>query len=87
VVLRCCGEDVRLLSERKGNSAHTFAASIRKAVITPENDPTPPDEFERLEELQRQNKAIQEAWRNLLKSLGKIEPEQTDHTQPEKPKP
>ena len=56
-------------------------------MITPENDPTPPDEFERLEELQRQNKAIQEAWRNLPKNLGKIEPEQTDLTEPEKPKP
>jgi hypothetical protein len=47
----------------------------------PEKDNDPKDEFERLEEIQERTKAIQEAWRNLLKNLGRIEPEQTDNNE------
>ena len=49
-------------------------------MTSPEKDNTPKDEFERLEELQQQNKAIREAWRNLLDNLRTLSTEL-----PEKP--
>jgi hypothetical protein len=53
----------------------------------PEKDPEPQDEFERLEKLQERNKAIQDAWRNLLKNLGKFDTEGKDPNTPEEQKP
>ena len=52
---------------------------------TPEKNTTPPDEFERLEELQRRSKAVQEAWRNLLENLRKLNTEPDENTEHEKP--
>ena len=76
---------VRAHSERKLLSARTFAASTPNTVKEPEKDTQPQDEFERLEKLQKRLNEQQDAWRTLLKNLGKIEPEQTDHTTSEKP--
>ena len=53
--------------------------------MTPENDPLVPDEFERLEQQHQRMKEAHEAWRKMLKSLAKFEPEQTDKPDPEKP--
>lgn len=50
----------------------------------PDDKPTPKDELESLEELHRRTKERQEAWRKLLESLGKIEPE-PKNTKPEQP--
>lgn len=55
-------------------------------MSTPDKDPVPQDEFERLEELQRQSKAIQEAWRNLLQSLREMDLDRPTDNEPENPK-
>lgn len=47
-----------------------------------EKEPLPPDELERLEKLHQKMKDEQEAWRNLLESLGKLK---TDRTEPNEP--
>ncbi len=74
-----------MLSEGNGNSARTFAASTRKAVTTPEKDAAPQDEFDRLEELQKQANAMREAWRNLLANLGKLSTDEPGKPETEKP--
>ena len=51
----------------------------------PEDDPLPPDEFDRLEEMNQRLKEKQEAWRNLLESLGDLKKKNTDKPDNEKP--
>ncbi len=41
-------------------------------MLTPENDPLPPDELARLEQLHQKMKDEAEAWQNLLENLGKM---------------
>ena len=54
-------------------------------MITPEKDPLPLDDFERLVELNERLKEQQEAWRKLLESLEQMR--QKPNEKPENPKP
>ncbi|MBK7384828.1 MAG: hypothetical protein IPI81_16070 [Flavobacteriales bacterium] len=54
-------------------------------MTTPEKDAAPQDEFDRLEELQKQANAMREAWRNLLANLGKLSTDEPGKPETEKP--
>ena len=51
---------------------------------TPEKEPLPPDELERLEKLHEKMKDEQEAWGNVRESLGKLKSERTEPNEPKK---
>jgi hypothetical protein len=58
------------------------------ATTSPEKDPLPPDEFDRLEEMHRRMIESQEAWRRLLENLDRVtkrNKKKADNPETEKP--
>lgn len=54
-------------------------------MITPEKDPLPQDDFERLVELNERLKEQQEAWRKLLESLEQMRQKPNEKPETQKP--
>ena len=80
-----CGVDVGLVPAPRSDPRRTFAVIMIHTATRPEDDPLPPDEFDRLEEMNQRLKEKQEAWRNLLESLGDLKKKNTDKPDNEKP--
>lgn len=69
----------------RGAFRTTLPLNGMKHMITPEKDPLPQDDFERLVELNERLKEQQEAWRKLLESLEQMRRKPNEKPETQKP--